>query len=282
MIRPRVLAAALAGVAALGTAWAQTPKSPTPQSPPSRTSTPPAAVPQPEAAPAAVPTQPTTPFSFMVIGDVPYRVPQDFVRFDRLIAAVNATNPAFTFHVGDIKAANEPCTDEYFRGIFNRFKKITGPLIYTPGDNEWTDCHRERAGKFNPRERLDKVREIFFAEPGRSLGATPMPIDSQSVVMPNHARYVENGRFWRNGVLFVTVHVVGGNNGLEATELEAASEYFDRNKANVVWLDDSFKLARDQGAKAVVRRAPRQPLRYPPAEPRDATGVRARRYRART
>ncbi len=196
--------------------------------------------------------QTAAPFEFVALGDMPYKTPQDFPRFDRLIEAINALKPAFSIHLGDIKSSSEPCTDEYFRSIFNRFQRFETPLVYTPGDNEWTDCHRERAGKFNPRERLDKLREIFFATPSQSLGKTPMPVESQGKIMPAHGKYIENQRFWKNGVLFIVPHIPGSNNGFETTELEAASEYFERNRANIVWLDSSFTLARDQGAKAIV------------------------------
>jgi hypothetical protein len=192
------------------------------------------------------------PFEFIAYGDVPYRTPQDFPKFDRLIEAINGFKPAFSINVGDIKSSSEPCTDEYFKNMAQRFQRFEQPMIYTPGDNEWTDCYRERAGRYNPRERLDKVREIFFAEPTRSLGKTTMPVESQAKLMASHAKYVENVRFWKNGVMFVTVHVVGSNNGFETTELEAASEFFDRNKANIAWLDDSFKQARERPTRAIV------------------------------
>jgi hypothetical protein len=194
----------------------------------------------------------TAPFEFVVLGDMPYKNPQDLPKFDRLIDAINSVKPAFSIHVGDIKSSSEPCTDDYFKSIAERFQRFEQPLAYTPGDNEWTDCHRERAGKFNPRERQAKLREVFFAKPEQSLGKAPMPVETQSKVMATFAKYVENHRFWKNGVLFVMLHVVGSNNGFEITELEAASEYFDRDKANVAWLDDSVKVARDQGAKAMV------------------------------
>jgi hypothetical protein len=194
----------------------------------------------------------TAAFEFVALGDMPYRTPQDFPRFDRLIDAINLVKPMFSIHVGDIKSSSEPCTDEYFRSMFVRFQKFEQPMAFTPGDNEWTDCHRERAGRYNPRERLEKIREIFYPVPGQSLGKNPMPVENQPKVMPAYAKYVENQRFWKNGVLFVMPHVVGSNNGFETTELEAASEYFERNKANIAWLDDSFKLAREQGAKAMV------------------------------
>jgi hypothetical protein len=192
------------------------------------------------------------PFEFVALGDMPYRLPQDFPKFDRLIEVINATKPAFSIHVGDIKSGSEPCTDEYFRSMFQRFQRFEQPMVFTPGDNEWTDCHRERAGRYNPRERLAKLREIFYPTPKQSLGKAPMPVEPQSAVQAAHAKYVENHRFWRSGVLFVLVHVVGSNNGFETLDPEAVAEYFERNKANVAWLDDSFKLAREQGARAVV------------------------------
>ena len=188
----------------------------------------------------------------MALGDMPYKVPEDYAKFDRLIAAINVAKPAFSIHVGDIKSSSEPCTDEYFRSILTRFQRFEQPLVYTPGDNEWTDCHRERAGRYNPRERLAKLREIFYAEPTRSLGKSPMPVESQGKLAPAFAKYVENTRFWKNAVLFVQLHVVGSNNGFETTEQDAAIEYFERNKANVAWLDDSTKVAIAAGAKAIV------------------------------
>ncbi len=203
-------------------------------------------------APTAVDIGQPDPFNFMAMGDLPYKIPDDYPRFERLIIAVNAAKPAFSIHVGDIKSGSEPCTDEYFKSIHNRFMRFEQPLVYTPGDNEWTDCHRERAGRYNPRERLAKLREIFFAEPSKSLGKAAMPVVSQGNRSKAFAKYIENTRFWKNSVLFVQLHVVGSNNGFEATEPDAALEYFERNKANVAWLDDSVKHAVEAGGRAIV------------------------------
>ncbi|MBV1696590.1 MAG: hypothetical protein KGP27_19185 [Hyphomicrobiales bacterium] len=210
--------------------------------------TPPAPVP----APSAPAQQTIEPFAFVALGDMPYKVPQDFTKFERLIGVINTLKPAFSIHVGDIKSGSEPCTDEYMRNIFTRFHRFEQPLVFTPGDNEWTDCHRPAAGRYNPRERLAKVREVFYPNPTQSLGKVTLPVEPQSQVHAQHAKYIENTRFWKNGVLFVQVHVVGSNNGFETHDPEAAVEYFERNKANVAWLDDSFKLATDQSARALV------------------------------
>lgn len=98
----------------------------------------------------------------MAIGDLPYHLPDDFERFERMIQQINDVNPAFTLHVGDIKSGKVPCSDEYYEKIKNYFNAFEKPLIYTPGDNEWTDCDRELCGSYDPEERLDKLRQLFF------------------------------------------------------------------------------------------------------------------------
>ena len=53
--------------------------------------------------------QSPAPFEFVAIGDMPYVLPKDYERFDRVIAAINTAKPAFTIHVGDIKSGSSPC-----------------------------------------------------------------------------------------------------------------------------------------------------------------------------
>ncbi|WP_024576751.1 MULTISPECIES: hypothetical protein [unclassified Afipia] len=191
-------------------------------------------------------------FSFVALGDMPYNLPEDYAKFDRLIAAVNALKPAFTLHVGDIKSGGLPCSDEVLKKSYDQIQTFEGALVYTIGDNEWLDCHRKAAGGYNPRERLAKLREMFFATPAKSLGKTPLDVESQTLLMPEFSTYVENTRFAKNGVMFFTAHVPGSNNGFEAQDPEAAPEFFARDKANVAWINASFAKAIADNAKAVV------------------------------
>jgi hypothetical protein len=192
-------------------------------------------------------------FDFAVVGDMPYKIPDDYAAVDRLFAALAAKKPAFALHVGDVKAGSGPCSDETLRKAFEQMNRFDGALIYTIGDNEWTDCHRKDAGAFDPRERLAKVREIFFATPAKSLGLSPISVESQGVVMDAFKTYVENTRFQKNGVIFVGLHTPGSNNGFESQDaVAAATEFAAREKANLAWLDASFAKARESGAKALV------------------------------
>lgn len=98
----------------------------------------------------------------MAFGDMPYHNPEDLQRFERLTKSVNQDRPAFSVHVGDIKSGQSNCNDEYFYLIKNLFMHFNGPLIYTPGDNEWTDCTRPECGGYDQLERLQKIRQVFY------------------------------------------------------------------------------------------------------------------------
>ncbi|ODU54951.1 MAG: hypothetical protein ABS99_08365 [Acetobacteraceae bacterium SCN 69-10] len=192
-------------------------------------------------------------FDFVAFGDMPYAIPGDYPKLERLIAAINRQQPPFTVFVGDIKGGSTPCTDAAMQKVYDMWTAFEGPLMYSIGDNEWTDCHRPKAGGYDPLERLAKVREMFFAHPEMSLGGHPMPVESEAKVFPDKfATYVENQRWSKNGVLFATVHIPGSNNDFEAFNPKTAMEYFQRNAANIAWIDDTFARAKASGAKAVV------------------------------
>jgi hypothetical protein len=93
-------------------------------------------------------------FSFGVIGDVPYG-DAEIQAFPSYIEDLNAHKElSFVAHAGDIKNGSSQCTDQYFEAIKKNFDSFTAPLVYTPGDNEWTDCHRPNNGAYIPLERL--------------------------------------------------------------------------------------------------------------------------------
>ncbi|MFN0113619.1 MAG: metallophosphoesterase [Paracoccaceae bacterium] len=185
------------------------------------------------------------PFTIAALGDAPYGVPEEvYAPYEALIGAINAVKPQLVIHVGDIKAGSTPCSDALItdqRDFLNRFD---APVLYTPGDNEWTDCHRKAAGGFDPLERLAFLRKTFFAAP-KTLGKTPVDVTSQAA-----AGYPENTRLTINDVTFMGVHVVGSNNNFEIRDIKAVEEFMARDKANLAWLEESFAAAKD--AKAVV------------------------------
>ena len=91
-----------------------------------------------------------------VIGDMPYGTsPTDTVQFLANPAFINAINldpdVSLVLHVGDIHSGKEYCTEAYDKAVFEQWKAFRIPVVYTPGDNEWADCHKvkEGAGSYN-------------------------------------------------------------------------------------------------------------------------------------
>jgi hypothetical protein len=198
-----------------------------------------------------------------VIGDTPYGDRQRS-ELPGLIAAINA-DPLVTrvVHLGDIKNGVDPCSDQYLAWMRRQLDAFADPVIYTPGDNEWTDCDRQSAGGFVPTERLARIRRLFFSEPGRTIGERRMAVRTQA-----HTRdfqpLVENVMWREAGVVFATVHVVGSNDDLrpwrlgptgvesEAQRRERLAEYWFRVLGTQAWLDRAFDWAEATDAAGVV------------------------------
>ena len=195
-----------------------------------------------------------------IIGDVPYGDAQ-VATFPADIAQINADpKVSRVVHLGDIKNGSSRCDTTYFQARLADFNRFADPLVYTPGDNEWTDCHRANNGAYLPTERLDTLRRLFFAKPGQTLGKR------RAAVRPQSRAFPENVLWNQAGVSFGTVHVVGSNdnqlpwfndrmvNGQPAPETPAETalrsrEYVTREAAALAWIDAIFD-------DAVRRRAP--------------------------
>ena len=196
---------------------------------------------QPEAAP----------FAFVAFGCLPYTAtPDSAAGYSRLIAEVNRLAPAFSVHLGDTMSSGEKATDALLLQRRAEFNSFTGALVYTPGDNEWTDTHAEKAGGFAPLERLARIREIYFKEE-RSLGQKPIPLVTQRRDA-RFAKFVENARWTHGGVMFATVHVVGSRNNRQPNIPGAMDEYRDRDEANTAWLRATFAEATKSGAPGLA------------------------------
>ena len=192
-------------------------------------------------------------FTFVALGDMPYGPrEQAYPAFRALIAEINRRAPVFTIHLGDTKSGVDPCSDRLLLEQRDFMDSFASALVYTPGDNEWTDCHRLLAGAYDPLDRLRFIRTHYFPT-ARSLGGQPIRLERQADVMPGFESFVENSRFNWGSVWFVTAHVVGSNNNFDAVEgSEATEEFLARDEADRVWLADSFDKAAATNAKAMV------------------------------
>ena len=201
------------------------------------------------------------PVTYAVIGDTPYGLPQ-LENFPNDVAEINADPQVrLVMHLGDIKNGSSECSTPYFEQVRADFNQFEDPLVYTPGDNEWTDCHRANNGAYWPAgpvlngdsrpARLDEIHRIFFDHPGWTLGQHPQRVETQG------GRYVENVLWDQGRVEFGNLNVPGSNNdwapwfGRPQTSSQI-DEVSGRTKADLLWLDRIFDRARDEHARAVA------------------------------
>ena len=185
-------------------------------------------------------------FEIGLMGDAPY-TDSEVVKLRKVIQAMNAADLAFVVHVGDLhtevaRGTPTPCTEAMLADRKALLQSSRHPLIFTPGDNDWTDCHTGTPS-VDPVTRLNAIRRAFYAE-GVTLGQKTFPVKRQ-------AKYVENLTWERDGILFVTLHMVGSNNNLGRTP-ESDAEHAERNAANIAWMKQAFEAAEHGKHKAVV------------------------------
>jgi hypothetical protein len=220
-----------------------------------------------------------------IFGDWPYSVPL-LNAAPLLINSINSDpHVRLVLHIGDIHAGSTG-TDNISAGanvctgagltpippaanpnwnieIFNLFEQFKDPLVYTPGDNEWTDCHKTKEGSSGaPLKELAAVRDLFFPEPGYTLGGRKKRVltqaESYDPSYPTDHKFVENVMWEESQVVFVTLNMPGSNNdGLKWTtpftdEAARLQEVAERNGANMRWLDRAFAQATADDAKAVL------------------------------
>jgi hypothetical protein len=227
-----------------------------------------------------------------VYGDAPYgTTPTDTEQFDATPAFIDSINAdadvELVIHAGDIHSGKQYCTEAYDRSVYDLWTQFDAPLIYTPGDNEWTDCHKAAEGggsydaetgdidyvldpsgapvdyaRGNPTQNLDLLRSIFFARPGRTLGGSKRVLSQNFTFDPRHpsdAKFVENVLWAQAKVVFATVNVPGGSNndqdvwyGAPVESAEQAVERTERTGAALRWLDLAFGAGQLLRAKGVV------------------------------
>jgi hypothetical protein len=201
-------------------------------------------------------------FTVGLWGDMPYAKAKDGPKIPALIADMNASDIAFSFFDGDTKDGSSKCTDDSYAEAIKRFNSFKKPVIYVPGDNEWTDCHRLNNGGYDNLERLAYLRKTMFAKP-KTFGMQEILVEHQG--KPGE-KFAENVRFLHNGVMFVGLNIPGSNNNKVMSEKECAwqsartpaqcaadnAEYQERDAANIAWMHAAFAQAKAEKAAGVM------------------------------
>ncbi|MBX9774510.1 MAG: hypothetical protein K2Y71_08855 [Xanthobacteraceae bacterium] len=189
-------------------------------------------------------------FTFALIGDMAYYEEQEPWLANVHAEISKEPSMAFVAHVGDLSRPVRSCGEETLKLRLSQFNALPQPVIFTPGDNDWTDCHDQQGVKGgDPLAALDRLRTMFFAGED-SLGKRKMRVTRQSQ-SSQYAKFRENARWDIGGITFVTLHITGSNNNLGRTP-EGDAEYRERNAANLIWLQQAFAHAGANASRAVM------------------------------
>jgi hypothetical protein len=216
-------------------------------------------------------------------GDLPYSDVQALTGLPNLIMDMNSQKLAFTAHDGDLKAGNAiagsvthtTCANELYTQALGYFNLLKAPAIFTPGDNDWTDCDRPankpdaskigtpqeehpNVATFDSLERLDYERSVLFsgAYADTSLGQHRLhqAVQTNKLCLSHTGELVacvENRRWTYRGVTYATLNVQGSCNNLCDTAPNAA-EYAARNAADIKWMQDTFDVAKKRDSAAIM------------------------------
>jgi len=235
----------------------------------------PSAAAAPDECPAGLPFKPDSPDGPNP-GD-----PRQIEATPAFIEAINHDRKVeLVLFTGDIHSGAGYCTVAGNQIVLDLWSAFRDPLVYTPGDNEWTDCQKSKqgggvknsAGEYvdyaagHPVANLALVRSMFFPEAGKTLGGREKRVTSQAQAFdpahPSDGEYVENVLWEQSKVLFVTINIPGGSNNDDdqwntgafgaVRSAPQIQEVAQRTGADLRWLDAAFAQAKADGMKAVL------------------------------
>ena len=204
-------------------------------------------------------------YTIGLFGDMPYNA-LGKAQYPALLADINRSHVAFSVFDGDLKSGGDgPCSDSLYTTALDNFNRLDRPLIFVPGDNDWTDCW----GRYgpatlpysDPEERLNFERILFFST-DRSLGRQTLRLTRQTA-----EGYPENVRWKVGPVVYIGLNVQGSNDNYAYLDTEAGvgvpvrsaaeiqrqrNEEMARKAADLRWLSEGFEYAERVHAKGVM------------------------------
>lgn len=199
-------------------------------------------------------TNPTTErlTQFVVIGDMPYSATEHALLEHpdgAIAAAIRALNPPVLIHLGDFKKSRQSCANELFKERYQQIFNLNPyKTVYTPGDNDWTDCDRfNMSVRYDELERLNYLRQLFFHHDEYQLTRDIPDLIRQE-------DFIENALWKIDQIILATLHIPGTNNArneiLRSDIQNALNEADFRDYSNEKWLHQLFQAA--ESAQAVV------------------------------
>jgi hypothetical protein len=210
-------------------------------------------------------------YTIGLFGDMPYGS-LGRSQYPNLLADINRNRVAFSIFDGDLQAGGDgPCSDSLYTTALANFNQLEQPLVWLPGDNDWTDCWG-RYGPVqqpfhDPIERLAFERKLFDST-DRSLGRRTLNLTRESSEGGMYALYSENVRWVYGPVVYIGLNVQGSNDNYPYHDTDAENptapvrsdgeiqrqrdEEAARKAADLHWLDEGFAYAKQIGARGVL------------------------------
>ena len=196
-------------------------------------------------------------FSIAIIAPA-LKTPNDDSALRLAITETDEENLAFVV-VNGIKSAQEVCSDSLYLDRKILLDTAKNGLIVSLTGADWTQC-RNIAGRADSGERLNRLRELFFAD-DFSFGGTKIPLVRQSAA-PKFRSYAENVRWELGPILFATINLPSDNNHY----LSAGgrnNEFEDRSIANLNWIQRIVSYASTHKHEAIVIFCDQNPIALP-------------------
>lgn len=190
--------------------------------------------------------EPTGQHRFAIIGHV-YAAAAGDIHLEKALANTRKSDLSFVVATG-IKAAKEPCTDQFYAHRRDMLEAARRPVVVVPAASDWKDC-KNAAGRPIPIERMNRLREVLY-EQQEALGARPLALTRLSNSVKFRS-YAENAYWVEGTVLYATVNMPSNNNHYRP-EAGRNSEYEDRTVANRFWLNRLFTQARRKKLDGIV------------------------------
>lgn len=221
----------------------------------------------------AMPSQGATSGGYTVglFGDMPYGA-LGRSQYPNLLADINHSHVAFSIFDGDLQAGGDgPCNNSLYTTSLAHFNSLERPLVWVPGDNDWTDCWGRygpaQAPYHDPIERLNYERQLYDSTP-QSLGRTTLGLTRESSEGGQYALYSENVRWTYGSVVYLGLDVQGSNDNYPYRDTDGESgavvvrseaelrrqrnEEVARKAAGLHWLAEGYEYAKRVGAKGIL------------------------------
>jgi hypothetical protein len=228
------------------------------------------------------------PYSIGLWGDLPYSQSQADA-IPAMIEDMNSQDLVFTVQDGDLRQGSgvPSCAENSSNGVggtvdggsiyqrgLNYLNALKAPAIFTPGDNDWTDCDRASLGSEarNSLKMLSYERSLFFSTP-YTLGQThflqevqsmptckgyltgtdgPLPDKTKSETFTyTNVACLENRRWIVGKVMYAVLNIQGSCDNL-CDDYPDPVEQGARKAANIAWMQGTFQTAIDQNCVAVM------------------------------